>query len=204
MKLYTTLSTPYGRIVRIVIIEKGLTDRVTIEVAKTRVSDSPYYRVNPSGRVPFLELDDGFGFEDSALISHYLDHLDGEPRFSPPAGRSGLELRRLEAVARSMLDGISVWAREHIYRPPEIRSDFIMDHEAARAARLADLFEREATGPLMSGPLNMAQITLACALHGRDGQAPDFDWRSGRPQLAAWVDRSGERESVASTVPPRS
>ena len=203
MKLYTTLTSPYGRMARIVILEKGLTDRVAIEVPQTRVPNSPYYRINPSGRVPFLQLEDGTGLEDSALICQVLDGLDGAPSFQPPAGQSGLEQRRLEAIARSMLDGISLWAREHLYRPPEIRSDVIMDHEAARAARLADVFEREVTGAVMSGRLNMAQITLASALHGRDGSPPGFHWRTGRPQLAAWVDRLGARASVASTVPER-
>ena len=57
-------------------LEKGLLDRVEIIPAKTRVADSPYYRINPSGRVPYLVRDDGIGMEESALICAYLDRLD--------------------------------------------------------------------------------------------------------------------------------
>jgi glutathione S-transferase len=54
MQLYVTLTSPYARLARIVVIEKALEDRVEIVEAKTRTPDSPYYRINPSGRVPFL------------------------------------------------------------------------------------------------------------------------------------------------------
>lgn len=201
MKLYTTPTSPYGRIARIVMLEKGLVDRVEVIAPETRVANSPYYAISPSGRVPFLLLGDGTGLEESALICHTFDHLDGAPQFEPPAAPDGLAARRLEAMARSMLDGVSLWSREYIYRPKEIHSRFIIDHETARAIRLADAFEAEMDDPVMAGPLSMAQIILACTLHGRNGRPPGFDWRDGRPKLAAWVDRIGERPSVAATLP---
>ena len=78
MKLHITPGSPYARMARIVIIEKGLQDSVEVVQAKTRTPDSPYYVINPSGRVPFLERDDGPGYEDSPLICLYLDGLDGK------------------------------------------------------------------------------------------------------------------------------
>ena len=199
MKLFITPGSPYARMARIVLLEKGLQDRVEVVMAKTRTPDSPYYVINPSGRVPFLQLDDGTGLEESALICAYLDELDGTPTLEAPDGWGG---RRLEAMARSMLDGLSLLGREYIYRPAEIRSSFIIDHETARAERMADAFEREIDHPALTGPLNMVQITLACTLHGRESRPPGFDWRRGRPGLAAWVDRIGERPSLLETLPP--
>ena len=135
MKLYITPGSPYARIVRILILEKGLASRVEIIPAQTRVADSPYYRINPSGRVPYLIRDDGVGMEESAVICAYLDHLDGKPAFDLPAGDEGWEARRLESLARSMVDGIAVWGRE-IVRPPDERSPTIIRHEAQRSARM--------------------------------------------------------------------
>src|SRR6266850_6374592 len=66
VKLYITPGSPYARMARIVVIEKGLSNRVEIIVAQTRRADSPYYRINPSGRVPYLVRDDGVGLEESA------------------------------------------------------------------------------------------------------------------------------------------
>jgi len=200
MKLYITPGSPYARIARVVILEKGLESRVEIIVAQTRLADSPYYRINPSGRVPYLIRDDGVGLEESAVICAWLDHLDGKPAFDLPAGDQAWEPRRLEALARSMLDGLSVWNRE-LARPPNERSPSIIRHEMQRGARMADLWETEIGHALMRGPLNLAQITLACAL-GLDARIPDFRWRPGRPKLADWYDRIAARPSLAATAPP--
>jgi glutathione S-transferase len=100
MKLYVTYISPYARLARILVLEKGMSERVDIVEAKTRTFDSPYYRINPSGRVPYLVDDAGIGMEDSQLICSYLDNLDGKPRFHQPLRDSDWAYRRLEATAR--------------------------------------------------------------------------------------------------------
>jgi len=200
MKLYITAGSPYARIARILVIEKGLERRVEIVSAQTRTADSPYYRINPSGRVPYLVRDDGVGLEESALICSYLDRLDGKPAFELSEGEEAWEARRLEAVARSMLDGLSVWGRE-IMRPGDERSPTVIRHEAARAGRMADFWESEIDHPLMRGDLTLGQITLACAL-GLDARNPDLLWRTSHPKLCAWFDRFAARPSFAATLPP--
>ena len=200
MKLYVTPGSPYARIVRIVILEKGLESRVEIIAAQTRVLHSPYYSINPSGRVPYLIREDGVGLEESALICDYLDRLDGNAAFDLPAGNQAWETRRLEALARSMLDGLAVWGRE-LGRPQNERSPTVLLHEARRSERLADLWETQIDHPLMHGALNLAQITLACAL-GFEVRNPDFRWRSRHPKLCDWFERVAARPSFAATVPP--
>src|SRR6185503_7371405 len=181
MQLYITPGSPYARMARIVVLEKELESRVEIVAAQTRLADSPYYRINPSGRVPYLVRDDGVGMEESAVICAYFDQLDGKPAFGLPAGEAGWEARRLEGLARSLIDGLTVWLRE-LYRPENERSPGVIRHEIDRATRLVDLWEREIAHPYMRGALNMAQLTLACAL-GLEARNPDFDWRSGHARL---------------------
>jgi len=199
MKLYVTPGSPYARMARIVVIEKRLENRVEIVAAKTRAADSPYYAINPSGRVPYLVGDDGVGREESALICSYLDHLDGDPVFDLPAGDQAWEARRLEALARSMLDGLSVWGRE-MSRPANERSPGVIRHETDRARRMADLWEAQIDHPLMRGALSMVQITLACAL-GLEARNPDFRWRPRHPKLCDWFDRVAARPSFVATAP---
>lgn len=199
MKLHTTPTSPFGRITRIVILEKGLADRVPVIEAKTRVVGSAYYNINPSGRVPYLILDNGIGLEESQLICTYLDCIDGQPRFDHPAGRDGWESRRLEALARSMLDGVSVWSRE-LSRARNDQSPTIIAHENARTQRMVDVWETEIQQPLMNGQLNMAQITLATTLnieHRIDG----FDFRGSHPHLTAWAEKMASRPSFRETLP---
>ena len=199
MKLYVTPGSPYARMARIVVLEKGLERRVEIIAAQTRTTDSPYYGINPSGRVPYLVRDDGVGLEESSLICAYLDHLDGRPAFE--VRPDDWEARRLEAMARNMVDGLAVWSRE-LTRPPNERSATVLEHEAARARRMADLWEAQIDHPLMRGALNMAQITLACGL-GMEARNPHLHWRPRHPKLCEWFDRIGARPSVAATAPPR-
>lgn len=199
MKLYVTPGSPYARMARILVIEQGLQSRVEIIQAQTRKADSPYYSINPSGRVPYLVRDDGVGMEESALVCDYLDRIDGHPTFSLPSGAEALEARRLEALARSLLDGLSVWGRE-TSRPQNEQSPTVVRHEAERARRMIDLWEREIGHPLMHGALNMIQITLGCAL-GMEARNRDFQWRSGHPKLAEWYGAIAALPSFAATVP---
>jgi glutathione S-transferase len=200
MKLYITPGSPYARMARIVVVEKQLEGRVELVVAQTRSVDSPYYRIAPSGRVPYLVRDDGAGLEESSVICHYLDHLDGKPEFDLPTDNGVWEALRLGALATSLIDGLSVWLRE-TRRPQNEQSPEIIRHETDRAKRLIDLWETEIVCPTMQGKLNLTQIALVCAL-GLEARSRDFRWREGHSRLREWFDRLAERPSIAATVPP--
>lgn len=200
LKLYITPGSPYARMARIVVLEKRLQDRVEMISAKTRAAGSPYYAINPSGRVPYLVCEGGVALEESAIICSYLDRLDGKPAFDFPSGDPPWEGLRLEALARSLLDGLSVWLRE-ILRPENERSSTVISHETERAIRMLDAWEREIDQSLMRGRLNMAQLTLACAL-GLEVRNPGFRWRAGHPKLTAWFEPLAARPSFAATAPP--
>ncbi len=200
MKLYITPGSPYARIARIMVIEKLLENRVEIVPALTRSVDSPYYLINPSGRVPYLLRDDGVGLEESAVVCRYLDHFDGNPKFELPEGEQGWEALRLGALASSLMDGLSVWLRE-VGRPRNEQSPTVIRHETGRADRLIDRWETEIDHPWMQGKLSLAQIALVCAL-GIEARNPEFRWREGHPTLRTWFDRMAARPSVAKTAPP--
>ena len=151
-------------------LEKGLADRVEVVPAQTRTVESPYYGINPSGRVPYLIRDDGVGLEESTLICDYLDRLDGKPAFALPAGDAAWEARRLEGLARSMLDGLSVWLRE-LYRPPDERSPGVIRHETARSERMVDLWEKEIAHPLMRGAAQHAEPHARLRARARSAQS---------------------------------
>ena len=208
MKLYVTPTSPYARLAMIVRLSLGLDEQIELVWTKTRTADDPLLTVNPSGRIPFLRLDDGSGFEDTDVIVEYLDRLAGARRFARPdpadVGEEAYwRFRRLEASARSMLDGVSVWARE-IIRPADEQSPGIIAQEHRRADRLAHMFDDEigfAPLALTGQGLNIPQLLLFCALdvHRR---LPDMDWRDGCPGLSAWYDRMLEIPAVGGSLPP--
>ncbi len=201
MKLYVTDVSPYARLARILVLEKGLSGRVDVIPAQTRTANSPYYQINPSGRVPYLIDDAGVGMEDSQLICAYLDGLDGKPRFHRGLHEADWAYRRLEATARSFCDGLSVWVREK-RRPANEQSPTVLAHEVARAGRLADVFEVEAGRPMLREPLCMVHFLLAVSLELAHARSLG-DLTAGRPALAAWLKPISALASMRATAPPR-
>jgi len=201
MKLYYTGYSPYARICRIIVLEKGLEDRVEMLEAQVRTEGSPFYDVNPSGRVPYLQRQNGPGLEGSSLIACYLDRADGNPIFGPWDGKGSLEVRRLEMLGRSLMDGTTNWAREIFMHPEEHRAPKVLAHEKARATRMLDQWDREIDNPLMHGALNIAQITMIAALQMNIVNT-EFKWRDSHPKLSTWFAPRSERPSVQATQPP--
>ena len=123
MKLYVTLRSPYARLARILVLEKGLEDRVEIIQAKTRTPGSPYYQINPSGRVPFLVDDAGIGWRtasSSARISIALTaSLGSTPRSVHPTGITcASNMLRGVCVKQSAYGGAKWVAPKASVRPP--------------------------------------------------------------------------------------
>ncbi len=199
MQLFVTYTSPYARLTRIIVIEKALEDRIEIIEAKTRTLGSSYYQINPSGRVPYLVNDSGVGMEDSQLICAYLDCLDGKPRFHDAVYASDWAYLSLEFAARSMCDGIAMWARE-IARPENQRSPTILAHETVRAQRMADFFEQRITDPLMQGAPTMAHLILAVAVETARKRGLG-DLTADRQRLASWMRSVSALPSMQRTAP---
>ncbi|MGQ0656476.1 MAG: hypothetical protein ACT4P4_30160 [Betaproteobacteria bacterium] len=98
-----------------------------------------------------------------------------------------------------MIDGVSVWNRE-LARPENERSPAVIRHEAARAARMADLWEKEIDHPLLHGRFDLLQLTLGCCL-APEARNPEFRWRERRPKLARWFEPIAARPSFVATAP---
>ncbi len=200
MKLYVTEYSPYARMVRILLREKKLQPRVEEIIARTRKKNSPYYEINPAGRVPYLITGDGSGIEGSRQILEYLDQLDDTPLLVASKSFDYWEYARLEESARGVMDGVSVWARE-LRRPEQDRSLVIIEHEKERAARVLQGWEAEIDHSIMHGSINYPQLTLACALC-LDQWISSFSWRQNHPQLSEWLKPFESQPSFQDTQPP--
>ena len=199
VQLYYTATSPYARVVRMVVIQRGLSALVDLIEARTRTPASPYYQVNASGRVPFLIRDCGQSMEDSQLICSYLDELGSGPKLNRAFSEDDWVYGRLETYARSFVDGVSVWARE-MRRPAGERSPGILAHEADRALRIADFWEREISHGIMQGQINMAQLLLVAGLDFAQFNGMG-DFRHERPALSAWAAHMHDFPAVKSTAP---
>jgi glutathione S-transferase len=153
--------------------------------------------INLSGRVPFLLLDDGTGIEDTPVLVQFLDSLKAPVIFDHGIGRFDLNYLRLEAMTRSLLDGVSVWLRE-IRRPSNEQSPTILLHEQARSTRLVSYFNEISAELHLNGSLNLAQLYLFVALD-LERQIPSFKWRTQNSNLVKWYDKIETQPSVRSS-----
>lgn len=196
MKLFYAPPSPFARKARVVVLEKGLADRVDL-VAASPLEDPPaLLAANPLGKIPVLVLDDGTSLYDSPVVCEYLDTLAPEPVLHAQ-GAARLGQQRRLALIDGLLDA-AVAVRLEAVRPPQRR------HApwAERQRRAADraLAALEADLDALAAP-DMAHLAAAIALEYLDFRLPELDWRAAHPALAAWHAQACERPSLRATRP---
>jgi glutathione S-transferase len=82
MKLYEFTGAPNPRRVRVFLAEKGINDvpSVQVNLAGGDNYKPEFLKMNPMGRVPVLELDDGTHIAESVAICRYFEETKPEPR----------------------------------------------------------------------------------------------------------------------------
>ncbi|MFT4676850.1 MAG: glutathione S-transferase [Patiriisocius sp.] len=98
MHLYTSSTSPNGRRVGIMLKEKDI--EVAVTELDLRGGDNlkdDYRAMNPFGRVPVLELDDGTYLSESQAICKFLEGMNPEPNLF---GNDPTEQARIEMWSR--------------------------------------------------------------------------------------------------------
>jgi glutathione S-transferase len=200
MKLFHSPTSPFVRKVMVLLHEAKATDRVTlVPVMGTPLEPGtlPVDR-NPLGKIPALERDDGPTLYDSRVICRYLDEVLGSGLY--PAVPRLWDTLVLEATADGMTDAAVLMRYEMHVRPAATRSTEWADAQWAKVDRALTALEERWSSHL-SGPLDMGQIAVGCALGYLDFRHAERDWRAARPALAGWFDRFAARPSMQETLP---
>jgi glutathione S-transferase len=198
MKLYGSLTSPYTRKLRVVILEKQL----PIEFVEVPAATDPQVAArNPLGKVPVLERDDGSALFDSPVAAEFLDTL-AAPALIPAAGEARWQTLRWAALADGIMDA-TVLRMMETRRPAALQSADAMKHQEGKILRAIDFAERELRpGPwLLEDRLTFADIAFAVALDYVDFRYPN-DWRSSHMKLTRWHAGLSSRPSFVQTHPP--
>lgn len=204
MRLLYSAGSPFARLVRIALLETGLDTLVTKqELTRARLysPESDVLVLNPVGRVPTLELDDGTILTESKLILDYIDALNPGPKLLPRDGSDGWRTLAEMGQASGLLEGIVTWMRALLPPEPQ-RAVEAIARESARVNRAADALEGAIARGGYAGRLNAAQIVLGTALGLAEPRLPVWKWREGRPGLSGWYDAIAVRDSFRATEPP--
>jgi glutathione S-transferase len=199
MQLISSPASPFVRKVRVLLHETGLATQVEeLPVATTALATAPEaMAANPLGKIPALLRADGPAIYDSRVICRYLDAKAGAALY--PEARLW-EVLTLEATADGIMESGVLMAYETRLRPEGARSEPWVEAQWAKIARALDALEDRWMSHL-AGPLDMAQIAVACALGYLDFRHDARGWRNGHPALAAWYEGFAARDSMAQTVP---
>ncbi|MDH3716392.1 MAG: glutathione S-transferase family protein [Gammaproteobacteria bacterium] len=175
MKLYNLSAGMNPRRVRIFLAEKGVSIPLhEVDVAKNENATPEFLAINPMGKLPVLELDDGTILTESIAICRYIEAQHAEPNMF---GTTALETAQIEMWARRAelemgLQVMQVFANLHPFWEGRIkqvkeygelarekllqRMDWLNGELANRAPE-----DREF---LVAGRYTIADIILQCAL----------------------------------------
>ena len=181
--LRSTLTSPFGRKVRMAIDVLGLSDRITLVPADTLDESDTLRRQNPLGKMPCLILADGSTIYDSGVIIEFLADAAGTGRLLPASGPARFKALTLARLADGITEAAILVVYEGRFRDPGTQSERWLIHQRGKIARALAAFEKS---PPDAGKTDIVAIGLACALGYLDWRKP-VEWRQACPRLAAWL-----------------
>jgi len=200
MKLVTSLTSPYGRKVRVVLAEKKIPFQLQVE--NPWLPDSPVPSLNPLGKVPVLVLEDGVSVFDSRVIVEYLDHVSPVAHLIPSEPKSRMVVRGVEALADGVTDAAVAVYLEKKRAPEKQSSDWLILQEKTLFRGLEALSEALGEKPWFLGnSMTLGDVACGCMLGYLGLRFPEIDWRTAHPNLAKLYDKLMTRASFKETVP---
>ncbi|MEL6583922.1 MAG: glutathione S-transferase family protein [Pseudomonadota bacterium] len=197
--LYDNPTSPYCRKVKMVMHHFGMTDVALVPAAGNAAAPGTMpMSVNPLGKIPCLQRDDGPALYDSRVICAYLNDLHRGDLYG--TGAQTWDIMTLEATADGILDAALTIVYEARVRPPEMIYEPWTSGQADKINRALDALEARWIA-MLQGPLNLGQIAVGSALGYLDLRGPVGEWRTDCPHLSAWFAEFAQTEMMLATPP---
>ncbi len=201
MKLYYSAASPYVRKCMVVAIEAGIDGRIQHEPVAVMPTkpNTDLGKENPLMKLPTLVTDDGMALYDSRVICEYLDSQHAGTPLIPKAGPDRWRVLRWQAMADGITDAGLLCRYETVVRAEDKRSAEWMSGQMTKVTQGLDMAENDSA--LLSGPINLGQIALACSIGWLEFRNVAGDIRKTRPKLTAWYEAFSRRPSMQATTP---
>jgi glutathione S-transferase len=198
MKLYISVNSPYVRMVRVLLAETGRASEVEQVEVNPRDATTGFWDINPTSRVPALQLPGGAVLPESGLICAYLDQHLANGRFFAPLHTDTRRLA-LFGMAHAMLDrGVAARAEKVRVGGPDHQA--FIDTQLAGVLRAVDAFDKAAPTDKLA-EIDMVDIAVGCAMAWVQFRHAELNILDGRPGLAKWCAQMDARPSLAATRP---
>lgn len=199
MKLYSSLSSPYARKVRVVAHELGLSDLIDEIHCDPFAPPPELLAANPLSRIPTLVTERGEALPDSTLVIEYLQTRGRGLTALPRGSKRWAALRRAH-VAEGVINAAFATVIEK-RRPEGIRHVAFLDRQADVIRRSIAVLDLEAAELIVDTP-SVVEISAGVALAYLDLRMPYLEWRKGHEPLERWFTVFAERPSMMATQPP--
>jgi glutathione S-transferase len=181
--LRSTVTSPFGRKVRMAIEVLGIGHLVTLEPADTLDANDTLRQQNPLGKMPCLLLPDGTAIYDSGVIVEFLAEGAGSDALLPREGPERYIALTRATLADGITDAALLMVYENRFRDPGTKSERWLGHQRGKVDRALATFEAD---PPDLGQTDIVSIGLSCALGYLDWRRP-VKWRDNHPRLVAWL-----------------
>ena len=208
MQLLANTTSPYVRIARVSMIEKGLNVEPTI--VDPWADDPRLRKANAATRVPTLITDDGVPLTESLLIVQWLEHLRPAPDWPSLLGhdvpgvlsRAGIALGVIDAAVHTIIIRKVTAPVLFDDTPVGLRRRRTMAEGMARLESAAA--QSQLTGNGSGNNASTPTLDAICAVVALDYLRFRFDgqpWLPDMPALDTLSASLGQRASFAQTLP---
>ena len=201
LKLFYSDRSPYVRKVMVTLHEVNLFENVEIVGVRTNplgvVED--LVDVSPLGKIPTLVLPDGTTIFDSRVICSYLNSI-GKSDLYLAKENLKWSIKTAEANFDGILDAALLMVYERRYRQDKYQNAEWLENLWKKIERTLDFYNNRSS-KILSGSVNMGQISLGCALGYLDYRHNNRNWRAKNQYLRDWFAEFSERLSMKNTIP---
>lgn len=200
MQLFVNPTSPFARIVRVIVLEKGLADHVTLVWSDPWNHDPALLAAHPLLRIPVLVTEDGHAIAESLLIAQYLDHLSAPPLI-PSHHAAQVLARTSEAYGLMEVAFHLVIARKH--EGAQADASVMGQRRLAALQRVLQQWEAAPPAPLHTtpaAPLTLDSLGCAVALDYVRFRLPEHVPAAHFPQLHTWLAQALQHPHLAATA----
>lgn len=199
MKLLMAGASPFVRKVMVTLHETDQVNAVEYEavVAAPAGPSAELIAANPVGKIPALVRPDAPTLYDSRVICRFLDSRVNGGLY--PQQRQWDTLT-LEATGDAIMDAAVLMVYEIRFRDEAQQSQDWIEAQWTKVDRALSALNTRWISHL-HGPLDMGQISVACALSYLDFRHDARSWRTGYTALADWHAAFCQRPSMMATTP---
>lgn len=206
MKLYGGFGSPFTRRVGTTLRLYNLPHEHIVLRGSVPEELERLQKLNPLGRVPALETDDGRALVDSATMLDYLDRLVGpENSLTPLSGDQRTEVMNLIGIASGAVEkSINCYYEEGVNakRPADMVYRPWVDRMYEQTKDGLQAIDQMTSGPWLIGEnLTQADVTMVCfwdfIVKNRPSTAPKLDC----PQLEKLAKKANAMPEFSETIP---